>query len=451
MSRFGICPANHLLPPLVHRGYPAHVPESGLIVIRDFRNRAIPRDSIPNPNDPVGTVGDNVPAGFGDTHVMYPTGQLETSGFMPEVQAWAGWPTGWETPLWNGAVNQSRLVSTLWTCIDLNTRQLASFPVYGMKGVQIIALPEWSNNPEPEIYSDWTEFAKQLFNTYQAFGETIVYCTGRYSEASGGYPARFVCLNPSMVNIERRNGEITYSVGDEPLPRRDVCHIKYESMPTNLRGIGPLQWAARSIVSAGSLEKMATDMAYKGGIPWAVMKTPRKLNGKEVRELQGQWLDGALSRNGAPAVISGTLELDFPNISPREMALLDLRVFDETRIASALGVPPYLVGLPTPVGLTYANANQLLDFHWRTTLRTHAGAVASALSNWLLPRGSRVEFNRDEYVKDDPETRARTYQTLHSIVDEKGNHAITLDEIRMAERLLPNDPGVSAEDVGAIL
>ena len=63
----------------------------------------------------------------------------------------------------------------------------------------------------------------------------------------------------------------------------------------------------------------------------------------------------------------------------------------------------------------------LLDFHWRTTLRTQAGAVASALSNWLLPRGSRVEFNRDEYVKPDAEARARTYQTLHSIVDEKGN------------------------------
>ena len=55
---------------------------------------------------------------------------------MPEVQAWAGWPVGWETPLWNGATHAGRLVSTLWTCIDLNTRQLASFPVYGMKGCQ---------------------------------------------------------------------------------------------------------------------------------------------------------------------------------------------------------------------------------------------------------------------------------------------------------------------------
>jgi HK97 family phage portal protein len=442
-------PGKHLWTRAVHGAYAAGVPDSQLVVIRDYRNRAIPRDSIPNVNPPLGTVGDNVPPGFGDTHAMYPAGRLEQSGYMPEVQAWAGWPTGWETPLWNGATYLGRLVSTLWTCIDLNTRQLASFPVYGVKGVKVVSLPEWANNPEPEVYSDWTEFAKQLFNTFQSCGEAILWATGRYSETAGGYPARFMVLNPQMVNVEWVEGEITYSVGGQKLNRRDVCHIKYESMPTNLRGIGPLEWASRSIVSAAAMERMATDIAVKGGIPWGILKSPRKLNGTEAADLQKAWVQGATNRAGAPAVLSGTLELETLTTSPREMALLELRIFDETRIAAALGVPPYLVGLPMPDGLTYANANQLLDFHWRTTLRTQAGAVASALSNWLLPRGTNVEFNRDEYVKADPETRARTYQTLHSIVDEKGNPAMNVDEIRLAERMLPNDP-VDAELVAEV-
>ena len=440
-------PGNHLWTRVVKTAYAGDVAGDELVIIRDYRNRAIPRDSIPNTNPPIGTVGDNVPAGYGDTHAMYPTGQLEQSGYMPEVQAWQGWPTGWESPLWNGATYMGRLVSTLWTCIDLNTRQLASFPVYGMKGVRVIPLPEWSNNPEPEIYSDWTEFAKQLFNTFQSCGEAILWATGRYVN---GYPARFMVLNPTMVNVERVNGEVTYSVGGTKLDRADVCHIKYESMPSNLRGIGPLEWAARSIISAASLEKMATDIASKGGIPWAVLKSQRKLNGNEAADLQRSWVAGASSRNGAPAVLSGTLELETVATSPREMALLELRIFDETRICAALGVPPYLVGLPSPDGLTYANASMLLDYHWRTCLRTLAGAVAGALSNWLLPRGSRIEFNRDEYVKPEPEARARTYQTLFNIVDEKGNHAITVDEIRLAERFIPNDPE-QVEEVQGVL
>lgn len=428
--------------------------DNQLVVIRDYRSRAIPRDNPPNTNPPIGSVGPNVPVGFGDVHSMYPDGQLETSGIMPEVMAWQGWPTGWNTPYWNGATNYPRLVSTLWTCIDLNTRQLASFPIYGVKGVKVVPLPDWSNNPEPEMYSDWTEAAKQMFNTFQASGEIILWSTGRYRDGLGpngiGSVARFVVLDPSLVNIEWSNGEIEYSMGGKVYDRNDICHIKYQSRPTNLRGIGPLEWCAQSVISASALETMNKNLAQRGGIPWAILKSQRKLNKTESTDLQNAWINGANSKSGAPAILSGTLELETLSVSPREMMMLEQRVFDETRIAAAFGVPPYLVGLPQPNGLTYTNANTIFDFHWRMTLRTAASAVASAMSNWLLPRGTRFEFNRDDYVKPDDNTRANTDATLFGLVDEKGNRAKTIDEIRMGNRLLPNDPETVADMQGAI-
>lgn len=420
--------------------------DKSLIVIRDFRERARPRDSISNGNPP-STVGDDAIAGFGDTHAMYPNGMLEFSGMMPEVQAWQGWPTGWDTPMWNNMGPYSnRLVSTLWTCIDLNTRQLASFPIYGTRGTEVVPLPSWRENPEPELYSDWTEFAKQAFNTFQSQGEIILWCTGRYAETSGGFPARFVVLNPQLVNIEWRDGERIYSLGSERLDRRDICHIKYQSYPTNLRGIGPLEWAARSIVSASALERMETDLATRGGIPWAILKSQRKLNGTEAKELQDSWIKGASTRGGAPAVLSGTLDLDVLTISPREMMLLDQRVFDETRIAAALGVPPFLVGLPQPDGLTYANATSLFDYHYRMTLRVMANAVERAMSAWLLPRGTSFEFNVREYNSPDPATQATIDATYFNLIDEKGNRVRTVDEIREAEPWLPS-PTQTVEDV----
>lgn len=428
--------------------------DNQLVVIRDYRSRAIPRDNPPNANPPIGSVGPNVTEGFGDTHVMYPDGQLETSGQMPEVMAWQGWPTSWQTPLWNGISGYSRLVSTLWTCIDLNTRQLASFPIYGVKGVKVVPLPDWSNNPEPEMYSDWTEAAKQMFNMYQAQGEIILWATGRYKDGLGpngiGSVARFAVLDPSLVNIEWRNGEITYSMGDKVYDRNDICHIKYQSRPTRLRGIGPLEWCAQSVVSASALETMNKNLAQRGGIPWAILKSQRKLNKTESTDLQNAWLNGANSQSGAPAILSGTLELETLAVSPREMMMLEQRVFDETRIAAAFGVPPYLVGLPQPNGLTYSNAETIFDFHWRMTLRTAASAVASAMSNWLLPRGTRFEFNRDDYVRQDDNTRATTDATLFGLIDEKGNRAKTIDEIRMGNRLLPNDPANVQDMLGAI-
>ena len=257
-------------------------------------------------------------------------------------------------------------------------------------------------------------------------------------------------LNPQLVDIEWREGEITYSLGGQVLDRRDICHIKYQSYPSNLRGIGPLQWAARSILSASALEKMETDLATRGGIPWAILKSQRKLNGDESKELQDAWMKGAASRGGAPAVLSGTLELDVLTTSPREMMLLDQRVFDETRIAAALGVPPFLVGLPQPDGLTYSNSQSLLDFHWRTTLRVMANSVERAMSAWLLPRGTSFEFNVNEYNRPDPQTQASIDATYFNLIDEHGNRAMSIDEIRMSKKWLQSSDQPINDIVGAI-
>lgn len=420
----------------------------GLLIVRDYRSRADsrppPRDNLPNGNDPIGSVGPDVPAGFGDTHVNFSIDNPPV-----QAQAWQGWPVEWDTPLWNGGVTQ-RLVSTLGTCIDLNTRELASFPIYGMKGVEVTRLPEWQNNPEPEVYSDWVEACKQVFNTLQSRGECFLWATGRAGLNSDGAIARWVVLNPEMVNVEFADGQIEYRLAGQLLDRDDVCHIKYQSYPMNLRGIGPLEWAARNIISAHALEQMGSDLASRGGIPWGVIKHPRHLNSADASELQNRWVTAAQSRRGAPAVLSGGIELQALTISPREMALLDMRIFDETRIAAALGVPPYLVGLPQTEGMTYANVQAIFDFHWRATLRPMAHTVASAMSAWLLPRGTRLEFNRDEYVRPSMYERAQTYEILNRIKDEHGNPAMTVDEIRLGERLLPNTP-VTVEDMeGAI-
>ena len=62
--------------------------------------------------------------------------------------------------------------------------------------------------------------------------------------------------------------------------------------------------------------------------------------------------------------------------------------------------------------MTYSNVTSLFDYHWRAGLSPMATTVMAALSGWLLPRGTTVEVNRDEYVKPDPLTRAQTWQIL---------------------------------------
>jgi HK97 family phage portal protein len=218
-------------------------------------------------------------------------------------------------------------------------------------------------------------------------------------------------------------------------------------MPNRVHGVGPLEWVGRNLTSASALEKYAGDIARQG--VWAVLKHPANLNRKQSGDLQAGWVSARKRADGAPAVLSGGVELETLSLSPKDMALLDLRVFDEQRIASALGVPPFLIGLPNPGGMTYSNSTSLFDFHWRAMLRPSAQSFADPLSTWLLPRGTSIEFNPDRYVQPSLYERAQAYALLHGITDEMGRTAINLDEVRVAERLQPYETETgSVNDVG---
>jgi phage portal protein BeeE len=109
--------------------------------------------------------------------------------------------------------------------------------------------------------------------------------------------------------------------------------------------------------------------------------------------------------------------------------LVDLSKWNESRVAVLLGVPPFLVGLPSGGdSMTYSNVVSLLDYHWRASLRPKAAAVMGALSGWALPRGTQVELNRDAYIQPDPYTRAQTEQIYAAL------GVLSVDEIRAVER-----------------
>ena len=124
------------------------------------------------------------------------------------------------------------------------------------------------------------------------------------------------------------------------------------------------------------------------------------------------------------------------HMNPADMAFMDLLQFNEARIAVMLGVPPFLVGLPSGGdSMTYSNVVSLFDYHWRAGLRPKATAVMAGLSEFLLPRGTTVEVNKDAYVQPDPKTRAETAEIYHRIQDADGNPVLSVQEIREAEKI----------------
>lgn len=407
-----------------------------------FTRSIRPPDETPNLNDPVtaspGTVGPpNINPG--DPHgVTVAATDPQYSPPPPRIVAspWSGWPADWWPPNWSNS-GVTALADTAWMCIDKNSKAVGTMPPY-LVGAAPSLSADWLLNPDPDIYASWEEFLRSLFWDYQAVGEAFVYATARYST---GWPVRFHVVPPWAVNVEMDHGSRRYRIGSLEVTG-DLLHIRYQSSVSDAHGHGPLEAGQARLTAAEVLSRYATNLAAGGGIPSSVLEHPEELTAEQSALLQAQWVQARLSSIGEPAVLSGGVTWTPTQINPKDMALLELSQFTESRIAVLLGVPPFLVGLPSGGdSMTYSTTVQLFDYHWRDGLRPMAQMVMSALSGWLLPRGTRVELNRDEYVQPGPLERAQTDQILNAIVDPRtGQAAKTVAEIRDQERFDDSTP-----------
>ena len=390
----------------------------------------VPRDNPPNsggsgPNMPPVSVGPTSSEGDGNTHVVYDANLPPP----PSVQAWSGWPVDWYTPYWGGWGWWRTRTSTVMTCCDVVGRTCAQFqPTAAKNGTPINPQPQWTVNPEPNLYGNFDEWQKGAVNSLMLRGEMILAATARNAE---GYPVRFVTLNPDVVQVEMSGGGLRFGLGERELAREDVLFVKYQTTPGNVRGIPPLDWIARNLIGAEALEKYGSDLATNGGIPWGVLTHPGNLVEGQATELRSQWNEAQQQRGSAPAILSGGMTLQPLSLSPDSMALLQLREFDEQRIAAAFGVPPMYVGLPQPSGLNYTSSEMIADFFYRATLKPMVKNIGDGLTQWTVPRGTDVFFDASEYLRPPIHQFIPALVQLASITDHvTGAPAITVDEIR---------------------
>ena len=142
------------------------------------------------------------------------------------------------------------------------------------------------------------------------------------------------------------------------------------------------------------------------------------------------------ARSGEPAVLSGGVAYEAIQANPKDMALVELSQLTESRIAVLLGVPPYLMGLPSGAdqSMTYTNASGLFDYHWRAGLRPKAQAVMAACRSGCCRGAPRSRSTATRTSSPTRIARAQTAQILNNIRDPQGNPALTVEEIRAAER-----------------
>lgn len=351
------------------------------------------------------SVGPNASDGFGNSHVMHPPGMSPSP--------WSGWPTGW-TPPWSGGSagylgRFGSLVDIVYAAVDLNSSIIASMPPYIVKGTEPQPDLPWIDNPEPEVYPSWNAWAKEAWWCLVTCGEVFLYAT---ESDNTGRPSRWMNLNPSFVNVDRIAGAIEYRVGGVVINPADVLHIKYVSWPGDLRGHGPLEVAGARLLAISAMLGYMANQATTGGIPPAILKHPKRLNRAQMKQMQTDWVEARMSALGLPAVLSDGTELDLLSPQLKDATISEAEKFSEARVSTLLGVPPFLMGLPSGDAGTYVNSTNIFDFHWRAYLRPRAEQMVTAMSGWILPAGEALELNRDEYIRPGMFERSQSYAML---------------------------------------
>lgn len=331
---------------------------------------------------------------------------------FPVPSPWSGWPEQWSTPSWRQETGFYNLIDTAWAAIDLNASVLAAMPAYRMQSGKIVEPVSWMLNPDPSIYSSWSEFAKQLFWDFQ-MGEAFILPMSSFAD---GWPQTMRVIPPWLVNVEMDLGKRRYWFGSQDVTG-DILHLRYASSTVQPRGMGPLECVGARMVASELLQRYAQNLCETGGTPQHWISVDAALTKAQADQMLDQWIESRTMRAGYPALLSRGAKLNQTSaMNAKDMALLELAQFNESRIAVVLGVPPFLVGLPSGGdSLTYSNVTSLFDYHDRSSLRPKANAVMSALSNWALPRGQTIELNRDEYNRPGLLERAQAYQILVGI------------------------------------
>ncbi|HEY3142145.1 MAG TPA: phage portal protein [Acidimicrobiales bacterium] len=398
---------------------------------------ATPNTTVENPD----SVGPTYRPGDPNQAEFEAAGPVQNRMAAVVTSPWDGWPAQWATPAWGSGSTLEQLTDVAWAALDLNSSVLSAMPVYRTRSGRVLPPTTWMTNPDPDIYTDWSEFAKQLFWDFQAVGEAFVLPMAR---AADGWPSTLRVVPPPLMTVEMGGGRRIYKIGSLDVTD-EILHIRYKSTTDTARGIGPLESGRARLVQLSVLARYAAEIT-DGAIPKYVLETEQLLTRAQASDLLEQWWASRIRNMGEPwkpAVLSGGVKANPLQLTPQEMALSEQTGYNEARIAVLLGVPPYLLGLPTNEPMTYSNVTQLFDFHDRRYLKTAATRVMAALSGWALPRGQSVELNRDEYSRPALPERAEAYEKLVAV------GALSSAEIRVMERLTDADlPDEAANDDG---
>lgn len=254
------------------------------------------------------------------------------------------------------------------------SQDLAALPLklvkgYGSKAVELMDHPVLDLLRQPTTDIDEFLFREQITIDITLSGNCYILLLG------GDKPISMVRLHPEEVRIvtDPKQGLIGYehnSSGSVVMyPPNRIIHGKnagYQKGPQALYGTGAIQPLARELDADLNSQKLVSEATQKGRPD--VLLSPKEDGDIWNKEVRRQILDqyAGMQKAGGALVLSGQVQVDMLQLSPRDMEYQAARTHARESISAVLGVPPTVLGIPSA---NYATARQAAVEYWSNQIK----------------------------------------------------------------------------------
>jgi phage portal protein BeeE len=299
------------------------------------------------------------------------------------------------------ARNRAMSVATISRARDLMASVISSMPLKMYNEVwnetdkemeQVnIAPRSWLRQPDPSVTYNflmaWT------FDDLFHFGRAFWFCSARTQD---GYPTAFTRLPAGSVTTTDQAGPVWFG------PSKEVYFQGQLIDPKDLvQFLSPIQgiiyMSEQTVATALKLEAARYRNA-ESSIPAGVLKQTggEPLSATELADLASAF--NAARATNQTAALNEFLSYTETTATPDKMLLIDAANYQALECARLTNVPPYLVGVSTG-SYSYQSSEQARADLYIFGVKAYADCIAATLSqNNVLPRGTYVKFDADEYL-----------------------------------------------------
>lgn len=257
---------------------------------------------------------------------------------------------------------------------------------------EYLAPRSWLRKPDPSVtypfLMAWT------FDDLFFYGRAFWYITSRTQD---GFPATFTRLPAGSITTQDQRPPVWFAPSNEiyfqggMLDPKDVVQF--------LSPVQGIVYMSEQTISTALKIEEARFRNASSPIPSGVLKQTggEPLSATELADLAASFAQARMS--SSVAALNEFLSYEATNMTPDKMLLIESANYSALDISRLCNIPPYLNGVSTGA-YSYQSSEQARMDLWVFGASTYAQAIASTLSSdQVLPRGTGVEFDVEDYLK----------------------------------------------------